>query len=285
MKKISVVLKTASVLALLGITSTASATTGYFAIGYGAKSMGLAGATVSNPQDSIAAAINPAGMALVGERVDLSVRFFSPIREAELTTSAVGAGSAFGAPYDVDDKSRRDLFIIPNIGFTQQFKGNDKLWWGLSIYGNGGLNSTYDRNIYDEAFAAVGAAGSGIPPSPPGLPLGCSPAIAPGLPGGPPPGGTCAGFVPEGTTTGLPNTSVLGVDLSQAIFAPTLSYEVNEKHSLGASLLIGVQRFSARGLGDFQCFTNSAATNPANAAYLPDGLCSCSIHWLDQQRQ
>ena len=255
MKKISEVLKTASVLALLGFTSTASATTGYFAIGYGAKSMGLAGATVSNPQDSVVAAVNPAGMALVGERVDLSVRFFSPIREAELTTTALGAS------FNVDAKSRRDLFIIPNIGFTQQFKGNDKLWWGLSIYGNGGLNATYDRNLYDESFVVLGAFGAGAAGFPCGLP---TPADC---------GAAAAAMVPEGTTTpdlvgvSLPkasaNVGTLGVDLSQAIFAPTLSYEVNEKHSLGASLLIGVQRFSARGLGNFQCFTSTVANNPA----------------------
>ena len=242
MKKISAILQTALLVAALGFTSTASATAGYFAIGYGAKSMGLAGATVSNPQDSIAASVNPAGMALVGERADFSVRFFSPIREAELKTTAVGG------TFDVDDKSRRDLFIIPNMGFTQQVKGNDKLWWGLSIYGNGGLNSTYDRNLYDEAFAVLGAAQFGIPPSGP-FP-GCTPGAVPPAPDAPPPAG-CGSLVPEGSTTGFPNTSVLGVDLSQAIFAPTLSYEVNEKHSLGASLLVGVQRFSARGLGDF----------------------------------
>ncbi|MGB5443258.1 MAG: outer membrane protein transport protein, partial [Gammaproteobacteria bacterium] len=144
MKKISAIFQTALLVAALGFTSTASATAGYFAIGYGAKSMGLAGATVSNPQDSITASVNPAGMALVGERADFSVRFFSPIREAELKTTAVGG------TFDVDDKSRRNLFIIPNMGFTQEVKGNDKLWWGLSIYGNGGLNSTYDRNLYDE---------------------------------------------------------------------------------------------------------------------------------------
>ncbi|MBW2208812.1 MAG: long-chain fatty acid transporter, partial [Deltaproteobacteria bacterium] len=53
MKRLSGWLKTASVLTALAFTSTASATTGYFGLGFGAKAMGLAGATVSNPQDSI----------------------------------------------------------------------------------------------------------------------------------------------------------------------------------------------------------------------------------------
>ncbi len=77
--------------------------------------MGMAGATVSNPQDSIAAATNPAGMALVGERVDVSVRFFSPENAKQNCRQR-----PLGASFDVKDKSRRDLFIIPNLGFTQQ---------------------------------------------------------------------------------------------------------------------------------------------------------------------
>ncbi len=211
-------------------TSVATATTGYFALGYGAKSMGLAGAVVSNPQDSIAASTNPAGMALVGERVDLGLRFFSPIREAEMTTSAVGAGGNFGTPFDVDSKSRRNLFLIPNLGYTKKI--NDDLYWGISIYGNGGMNSTYDRNLYDETAAVLGN------------PLG--------------PAST-----PEGTTTGTPQTGTLGVDLSQALFAPTISMKLNERHTVGASLLLGVQRFSARGLGNFSCLTSSVQANLA----------------------
>ncbi len=215
-------------------TSVATATTGYFALGYGAKSMGLAGAVVSNPQDSIAAASNPAGMALVGERVDLGLRFFSPIREAEMTTSAIGAGGNFGTPFDVDSKSRRNLFLIPNLGYTKKI--NDDLYWGISIYGNGGMNTTYDRNLYDQTAAVLGN------------PLG--------------PAST-----PAGATPGTPQTGTLGVDLAQALFAPTISMKVNEKNTVGVSLLLGVQRFSARGLGNFQCFTQTGfLMNGAGAA-------------------
>jgi long-chain fatty acid transport protein len=249
MKKIPAWLKAVSAIAGLSVTGMASATVGYFAIGYGAEAMGVAGAVVSNPQSTATIAVNPGAMTAVGERVDVGLRFFNPNREAVLNTTAVGG------TFDVADESRRDLFIIPNFGFNLKIR--DNLWFGFNNYGNGGLNATYDRNIYDEAFAVLGAAAQGIP----GF---CDPATAP-------PGG-CAQFVPEGTKTGLPNTSTLGVDLAQAIFAPTLAMKVNEQHSVGASLLIGVQRFSARGLGNFQCFTNSVATNPANAATCPQGF-------------
>ena len=262
-------LKAASIISALAVTATASATTGYFSLGYGAKSMGMAGAIVSNPQDAMAASVNPAGMGMVGERVDAGIAFFSPgDRSAKLETSALGA------TFDVEDKSRRNLFFVPSLGYTSKI--NDKLTWGISMYGNGGMNTTYDRNIYDETAAVVGAFSQGIP-SPPAPP--------PGIPAGP----GAAAFVPEGTSTkdfGLPVTDVetLGVDLAQGVIAPTLSFKVHEKHTLGASLLIGIQRFSAYGLGNFQCFTKTGASGCATTggAYSltpSDGLTNNGHDW------
>jgi len=164
MKKIPVWFRTVSVFTGLIAASTASATTGYFALGYGAKAMGLAGAVVSNPQDTATIAVNPAGITAIGERVDVGLRFFIPKREAELSTAvpenAFFEGSA-EITYNVDDKSRRDLFLIPNFGFNIQLKEN--LWFGFNNYGNGGLNSTYDRNLYNEAGSALAAATGQVP--------------------------------------------------------------------------------------------------------------------------
>ena len=246
MKNYSVWLKTVLLITVLGCTSTAMATTGYFGLGYGARAMGLAGAVVSNPQDSATIAVNPAGMTAVGERVDVGLRFFNPNRKAELSTM-VPAG-AFGPgteaiTYNVDDESRRDLFLIPNFGFNIQLR--DNLWFGFNNYGNGGMNSTYDRNLYNEAGSALASATGRAPD---------------GM------GGTMAPFSPpEGLAFPLADTGTLGVDLAQAIFAPTLALKFNKQHSFGASLLIGVQRFSARGLGNFQCFTQTAYSTPAGA--------------------
>jgi len=246
MTRAPVWLSTAVVISGLVFASSVSATTGYFALGYGAKAMGVAGAVVSNPQDTATIAANPAGITALGQRVDLGARFFSPHREASLETSA------FGATYDVEDKSRRNLFLIPNIGFN--FKIGNNLWFGFNNYGNGGMNSTYDRNLYDETAGFLGA----ITPQPNGA-------------------GMQPNQVPEGVTpndlfefsgNGRPieNTGKLGVDLQQAIFAPTLAVKLQDKHSLGVSLLIGVQRFSARGLGNFQCFTQTGQSQPSGAA-------------------
>lgn len=212
----------------LAVSVTASATTGYFALGYGAKSMGLAGAVVSNPQDAIAAAANPAGIGLVGERFDIGIRFFSPIREAGIQTSSPPLGVA----YDLSDKSRRNLFLIPNFGITKVL--NNRVTVGFSIYGNGGLNTTYDDNLYDLTSAAFGGA-------------------------------------PQGVGTGIPQTGTLGVDLAQSLQSFTLAYKANDMHTVGASLVVGVQRFSARGLGNFNCLTTGA--NPGGFAGFPPAGC------------
>jgi len=240
-------LRTASILSGLVISTTVSATTGYFSLGYGAKSLGLAGTIVSNPQDAMAASVNPAGMGLVGERIDAGMMFFSPgDRSAKLETSA------YGATYDVEDKSRRNLFFVPSLGFTR--KVNDRLTWGVSMYGNGGMNTTYDLNIYNETAGFLGA----ITPPPGG----------PGFPPNQVPEGTTPNDLFEAGGSGRPvqDVNTLGVDLAQGIIAPTLSFKVHEKHTLGASLLIGIQRFSAYGLGNFQCFTQTGQSSPAGAA-------------------
>ncbi|MGD2138226.1 MAG: outer membrane protein transport protein [Gammaproteobacteria bacterium] len=256
-------LKAAAICSGLMAAASAHGTTGYFTLGYGAKSMGMAGAVVSSPQDTLAASTNPAGMAMIGERLDFGLRFFSPNeRHGKLSTSA------FGASFDVKDRSRRNLFLIPNGGFNNRI--NERLWFGMSMYGNGGLNTTYDRNLYDESLAVLGAAQFGIPnPGTPPPALICDPTGTNGPL--PPTAAGCGALVPEGTTTGTPDTGTLGVDLAQALFAPTLSMNINNEHAVGVSLLIGVQRFSARGLGNFQCFTDSVANNPANAATCPFG--------------
>ena len=239
----------------LAVSSLASATTGYFALGYGAKAMGVAGAVVSNPQDSATIAVNPAGITSIGERVDVGAEFFSPQRKAELDTSAVGA------TFDVKEDSRRNLFLIPNVGFNMKL--SDNLWFGFNNYGNGGLNSTYDQNLYDQTAVVLGAFAQGGP--------------------------AAAATVPKGTTTtdaDVPTEDVgkLGVDLVQAIYAPALALRFHENQSIGVALLIGVQRFSARGLGNFQCFTKSVKGQPqppcpAYAAEPSDKLTNNQSDW------
>jgi long-chain fatty acid transport protein len=57
--------------AAMFFSSIARGTNGYLMDGYGVKSQGVVGVGIALPQDALAAATNPAGMAVVGNRSDV----------------------------------------------------------------------------------------------------------------------------------------------------------------------------------------------------------------------
>lgn len=176
----------------------AHATNGYFSHGFGIKSQGMGGVGIALPQDALAAATNPAGMALIGDRADIGLSWFKPNRRASLSGTnhpLAGAGFSDGS----FSGNGRDEFYIPEGGYNKMVTPDLAL--GVSLYGNGGMNATYDDG---------------------GIPL---------LNGG------------TGKTT--------GINYIQAFVAPTVAWKVTETQSLGASLIIGYQRFKARGIDGF----------------------------------
>jgi long-chain fatty acid transport protein len=138
-------------LALVASTQ-AYATDGYFAHGYGVKSQGMGGVGIALPQDAIAAAANPAGLGLVGDRIDIGATWFRPQRESELVNTAGGTGF-FDGKYSGDDTEN---FVIPEFGYNQVITPEVTL--GVSVYGNGGMNTDYKNGI--PLFHAPGASGS-----------------------------------------------------------------------------------------------------------------------------
>lgn len=219
----------------IALASPVLATNGYFQIGYGAKSTGMAGVSVANPQDTLAGAANPAGMAHVGEGFDIGFRIFSPVRSATLDCTGIGA-----CTQATSATSDNEVFFIPDGGYTTRI--NDKMFAGVSIYGNGGMNTSYDTNLFAEAGAQIMGA---------------------------PPGAGTAAF------------GKLGVDLVQLMVAPTLTYEVAEGHTLGISPVLAVQRFSAEGLGPFAGLSSDAANLTNNGDDWSYGI-GVRIGWLGQ---
>lgn len=127
----------------------AHATNGYFSAGYGIQSQGIAGIGVALPQDGLAAAANPAGTGLVGNRLDVGLTAFSPRRDATIQGNAFGPDTR----YSGNDKK---TFLIPDLGYTRQLDSRTAV--GLAVYGNGGMNTDYGTNPYGR-FGATGAAG------------------------------------------------------------------------------------------------------------------------------
>jgi long-chain fatty acid transport protein len=121
--------------------SHAFATDGYFAHGYGVKGLGLGGVGIALPQDALAAATNPAGLGIVGDRIDFGVTWFKPDRDARLSNTAGGTGALDGR-YDGNDTEH---FFIPEFGYNRVI--NDRTTLGVSVYGNGGMNTDYKDGI------------------------------------------------------------------------------------------------------------------------------------------
>lgn len=197
-------------LSLVG--ATAFATNGYFPHGMGVKAKGMGGAAVAMTQDAFAGANNPAAAAFVGNRWDLGVDFFMPDRSAKRTMPGMFSG---------ETTSAERTFPIPEFGYNVAL--SEKLAVGLTVYGYGGMNTTYrDKSM---------SFGCAQDPS--------NPATA----------------YPGNMLCGMTN---LGVDLMQLTIAPTVAYKISESTSLGLSPLLVYQRFEAVGLQAFQGMENAS---------------------------
>ena len=111
------------------------ATNGYFAHGYGNKSKGMAGAGVALPQDAMAAATNPAGMAFVGTRFDLGLAAL----RASVGYSASGASGPLAPPaFNLENgayESDNTLFFVPHLAYNRMLDADQAI--GVAVYANG----------------------------------------------------------------------------------------------------------------------------------------------------
>ena len=215
----------------------AHATNGYFSHGYGMKAKGMGGAATAMAIDTFGGANNPAGMVWVGDRLDIGVDLFMPERSASRQGS-----TGFGGAYDGASESGSNYFLIPEFGYNKLINPNLSL--GVTVYGNGGMNTDYNP----------GLAGGGA-------------AFAP----------SCAG-APSNLLFGC---GKLGVDLMQLIIAPTASYKINANHSIGVSPLLGYQRFKVDGLQAFdEMGFSSSPGNVTNKGYDDSTGWGVRIGWL-----
>ena len=176
---------------LLALSFSAAATNGYFSHGYGMKAKGMAGASTAVAEDAMGGAVNPAKMVWVGDRIDFGADVFSPRR----SVSRQGE-TAFGGVYNGNDDSDSHYFLIPELGFNKMINPNLSL--GVSVYGNGGMNTDFNTPLAGPPFAACGSTQANML-------LGCG---------------------------------RLGVDMMQLIVAPTAAYKVAPNHSIGVSPLL-----------------------------------------------
>ncbi len=202
-------------LAASGLASSAFATNGYFAHGIGVKAKGMGGASIAIAEDGFAAAANPANLAQVKDGYSLGVSAFAPDRGVAGTSTWAGNQTAYslggtaGTFYGGNEAA--DAFAIPEFAYSKAY--NDKIHWGVIVYGNGGMNVDYGRSMYD-------------------------------------------------SSSGTKTTS----NLEQLFVAPTVSYKLNDRHTVAASLNLVYQTFKATGLNWFTAYTQTCDFNGTTCA-------------------
>ena len=229
MRKLLLVAATAAAFA----PCAALATNGYFSHGYGMKAKGMGGAATATASDTFGGAVNPAKMVFVGDRVDLGADLFSPRR----SVSRQGE-TGFGGAYNGSADSDSNYFLIPEFGYNRMVRPNLSL--GVTVYGNGGMNTDFNSTLAGPSFAPVCAG------APANMLLGCG---------------------------------KLGVDMMQLIVAPTAAYKINEGSSLGISPLFAYQRFKVDGLQAFTAIS-SAPTAVTNVGYDTSTGWGVRVGWM-----
>ena len=199
--------KIAALLFAVGVSAPAFATNGYFSHGYGMKAKGMAGAATATASDAMGGANNPASMVFAGDRLDVGIDWFSPKRGA----SRSGGGASF------DEASSSNNFLVPEFGYNMML--GEKMSLGITVYGNGGMNTDYASGT----SVAANQCGLGAPASNP-----------------------------------LCGAGKLGVNLEQLIVAPTFAYKINANNAIGISPLFVYQRFSENGLQAFAGLSSDA---------------------------
>jgi len=200
--------KIAVLVAIAAASGSAFATNGYFAHGYGMKAKGMAGASTATASDAMGGANNPASMVFAGDRLDVGIDWFSPKRGA----SRSGGFASF------DEASSSNNFLVPEFGYNMML--GEKMSLGITVYGNGGMNTDYNSGT----SVAANQCGPGAPASNP-----------------------------------LCGAGKLGVNLEQLIVAPTFAYKINANNAIGLSPLFVYQRFSENGLQAFQPLSSDPA--------------------------
>ncbi|AMP38076.1 OmpP1/FadL family transporter [Ralstonia solanacearum] len=137
--------KTSPVLAgtcLALLATHACATNGSYITGYGIQSASMGGASIALPQDAIAAANNPAGMAYVGNRLDVGMAVLNGY-----------ADTTFGSPGN--PQSSHLVAPLPEMGVNYGLTPDTTI--GVSVFGAGG-KSNYGQPALPVSGAGVAKA-------------------------------------------------------------------------------------------------------------------------------
>ncbi len=140
-------------LLIFGLSHSSFATDGYFSLGYGAYSKGLAGGGIGLPLASLVNG-NPATLVWNGNYYSVGVDYFAPIRQYTVQGAPSGLPGTFGLQEGTVE-SGSNAFFIPH--FAANWVMGEKSTIGLSFSGNGGMNTNYETaTFYDQGSSSTG---------------------------------------------------------------------------------------------------------------------------------
>ncbi len=218
---------------LMLVSSGLFATNGYFSHGYSVSQKALGGAGTALPEDGLIVTINPAGMVWAGDTMELSLSMFTPIRDYTATERGDGASNGIMSITPGSRRSQNEYFPVPAISYSRML-GN---WgsWGISMYGNGGMNTEYIGNsaLFGEGLTGFEAECAGS--------FGGGAVVS---------GSDNLGFCGN-------SGRATGVDMAILFLAPSFSMKLGDRSSIGVAPLLAMNRFAAQGLGAFDKFSNA----------------------------
>lgn len=135
-KKLKAIIALSSLLTSISVF----ASNGSYDYGFSEITRGMGGAGVALPQDTLIAAINPAGMVDVGKRLDLGAMIYFPTITYDATSFAPGSITSIGVAPGSNDSSV-PLFFLPDFGMN--FPINQKSSFGISLYSLGGFGAKF----------------------------------------------------------------------------------------------------------------------------------------------
>ncbi|CAA6828423.1 MAG: putative facilitator of salicylate uptake [uncultured Thiotrichaceae bacterium] len=142
MKQLSLSVSVALVCAGICTPQISQATNGYASHGFGTVQKAMGGAAVAGSDNAMNIATNPAAMSFGSNNWTAGLDIFKPDRETS------------GSPRGTFDGNGDEIFPIPEFGYQRHL--NDKYAVGIAVYGNGGMNATYDVPIYSLAGTNTG---------------------------------------------------------------------------------------------------------------------------------
>lgn len=149
-------IKKVTCLALLSLScSSAFAINGAFDFGFSTITRGMAGAGSALPQDSLASAINPAGLTRVKKQFDVGAAVYFPDIRYSANTTTFGPPAVAIAGGEV--KSNVSLFFLPNAGVNLPI--DEKSTFGVALYSLAGFGNRYDTSTLGGATGTPGVLG------------------------------------------------------------------------------------------------------------------------------